>query len=330
MYKFLTCDDIEDLEIELTLKCQLKCWYCENVYKLRSNIEIDFNNLCALLKNFKKLKSVSLCGFGEPTLCSSLLNIINFIHSLNNVKINLFTNGTAQDLQFYQNLASKLNIDDTIIFSIYGSTNELNKYYRINQNLNQLIKCINIFQSCKVTVNYIQMEYNRYDFQRCINDKHILIKMFNHSNINIQYIKDCWTLFEQFNYKKAKELKICTEPKLCIKNILAYNKLTTDESFAKKVFYCESFDNKSLFVDVNLRIFPCPDMRIAADSQIIQKMIYKKYLNTRKKLSGHILKMTKQFIDMQYFNYDDIYELNSYKEICNQVGMHSERILNEI
>ena len=54
--RILTNDDIQLLEIELTLKCQLNCYYCSNLFKLRSNDEIDFGTLRQLILNFKNIK----------------------------------------------------------------------------------------------------------------------------------------------------------------------------------------------------------------------------------------------------------------------------------
>lgn len=322
MSNILTYDEIENLEIELTLKCQLKCHYCDKLFKLRSTREINLSNIKSLILKFKNLKSIQLCGFGEPMLYSSLFELINFIHSLqNNIKIELFTNGTAVSKKQYKKLAKLLTSNDIIVCSIYGSTNALHSYYRIGQTLDELLDNIQLFKHsrCQIIIKYIQMEYNKCDFNTCLLQPNILINKFNIPNLLIKYEDDCWTTYEQFNYVQAKTLKICSASSLGYKLSMVFNKLNTNNFYAKKIFWCESYIKKSLFIDVNLNIFPCSDMRLASESLLIQKLLYDKRLKfnaNAKNDQPH--NFFKTFNDQPIFDYSDIYSLYQYKELCNQ------------
>lgn len=313
----LTNNDIEVLEIELTLRCQLKCHYCDKLFKLRSNVDINLQKLQQLLYNFKNLRTIQICGMGEPTLYPQLFEVIQFIHSLPNVKIQLCTNGTAQNSIYYSHLAGMLEDDDSILFSMYGSTNALHAYYRIGQTLDDLFSTIRTFKNsrAKVILEYIQMEYNHIDFQRCFNDQQIIQDVFNDQNIDIHYLHDCWTIYERFNYKPAKDMKICTAAVDCIKNVQAMNIISNDDTIAKTIFYCDSYDNRSLFIDSRCRIFPCPDMRMA-DSISVQKILnrHRSFLS-----NANVFKAPKQFANAAIFDYNDIYALKDYRALCNQV-----------
>lgn len=318
--RVLTNSDIEKLEIEMTLRCQLKCHYCDKLFKLRSNVDIDIHQLKKILHNFKNLKSIQICGLGEPTLHPYLFDAIQFMHSLPNIKIQLVTNGTARDLSYYSQLANILNSNDSILFSMYGTTNSLHSYYRIGQSLDDLFETIRVFKRsrAKVILEYIQMEYNHYDFEKCFNNEQIIQNIFSGQSIDIHYLHACWTIYEQFSYKPAKDLKICTKVyDDCVKNMYAMNTIMHNDDIARKIFWCNSYDNKSLYVDSHCRIFPCSDMRMATDSIDIQKILINKH--NASPYATDNFKASKQFVDLSTFDYDDIYALNKYRMLCNQV-----------
>lgn len=317
--KVLTNNDIEKLEIEMTLRCQLKCHYCDKLFKLRSNVDIDLQQLQQLLHNFKNLKFIQICGLGEPTLHPYLFDAIQFMHSLPNVKIQLVTNGTARDLSYYSKLSNMLNSNDSILFSMYGTTNSLHSYYRIGQSLDNLFETIRVFKQskAKVILEYVQMEYNHSDFEKCFNNQQIIQDIFTRQNIEIHYLHDCWTIYERFNYKPAKDLKICTKSIDCARNMHAMNTITLNDNIAKTIFWCNSYNDKSLYIDSHCRIFPCPDMRMAADSIDIQKILLNKHKASSFKEDN--FKASKQFVDLFKFDYSDIYALSQYRELCNQV-----------
>lgn len=135
-------ETLENLDIELTNMCNLKCVYCLKVNPLMKNYiktpnQLDFDILTNFVKLLKKynLKEVTLMGnLSEPTLYNKFLEFIEFLKSLN-LTIHISSNANTHDENWWKKLATLLTKNDTIIFSVDGSTQESYKKYRVNGNI---------------------------------------------------------------------------------------------------------------------------------------------------------------------------------------------------
>ncbi len=134
---------INDVYIELTSNCNLRCSFCYNhsgdMFK-----ELDFNVIKKLIDYLcmQNVKEVFLSG-GEPTLYSKIYELIEYLDS-KEIDINLVTNGT---------LLTKINIQElkkikNFQISLEGlnlSTNVLRgdgTYELINKNIAHIVLMI--------------------------------------------------------------------------------------------------------------------------------------------------------------------------------------------
>ena len=99
----------------MTNKCNLKCMGCRrSVLNIEDSKEISLSTVKKLLSLYPDIKSFSIGGFGEPTLCEEFVNIMDFLKR-EGKKANIITNGTS--INKILRLKYK---PDRIIVSLYG------------------------------------------------------------------------------------------------------------------------------------------------------------------------------------------------------------------
>jgi organic radical activating enzyme len=128
---------IKGFHIEPTNICTLKCPRCSRT-KFNSQFPKKLKNKQLDLESLKKFididitnKLFNLCGgYGDPIYYDSLFPLIDWIKNNNGV-ISLSTNGSYKTKDWWNTLASKLTVDDTIVFGIDGIPENFTQY-RIN------------------------------------------------------------------------------------------------------------------------------------------------------------------------------------------------------
>jgi MoaA/NifB/PqqE/SkfB family radical SAM enzyme len=143
MYKL---SDIKSLHLETTSKCQAKCPQCARNWhggKLRPHIELDEITLEQFKEWFssdfiKQLTNISMCGrLGDPIIAKDTLEIFKYLRETNNnLILNMSTNGSARNSQWWTNLA-KLGVN--VYFALDGLS-DTHSIYRIGTNWEKVIE----------------------------------------------------------------------------------------------------------------------------------------------------------------------------------------------
>ena len=161
-------DDELWLHVELTNRCTLACPSCPRtqlngiskkaLQKLDLNID-DFENFLNC-SGGKKIKQLVLCGdYGDSIYYPHLLEFLKRFRTTKNFYI--VTNGSFQTPKFWNELASILTKEDSIIFAIDGDENT-NHIYRKNSNWGSIMMGLDIMvkSSAKVIWQTIIFNFN--------------------------------------------------------------------------------------------------------------------------------------------------------------------------
>lgn len=143
MYKL---EDIRDIHLELTSKCQARCPMCpRRINGGAINPLMSLNEIT--LEQFKEwftvpfiqqLDSLFMCGnLGDPIIAEDCLEIFQYLKETNpNMRLSMHTNGSARNIYWWKELA-KCNIKVT--FGIDGLA-DTHKLYRVNTDWHTIIK----------------------------------------------------------------------------------------------------------------------------------------------------------------------------------------------
>lgn len=169
-------DNISGLHLELTTKCNAMCPMCNRNFKgkIRENLpicELSLQDIKKILppEFVKKLKLISLCGvYGEPICNKELQSIINYLYECNdNVDIDLYTNGSLYESNWWANLASIMKgYKGTVIFGIDG-IGDIHELHRCNTNYKKVIKNAKAFIDAggNAQWDYIVFKHNEHQVE---------------------------------------------------------------------------------------------------------------------------------------------------------------------
>ena len=143
MYRY---QDIKDIHLEITSKCQAKCPMCPRRISggpLNPFIKLDEITLDVFKKWFeldfiKQLDSLFMCGnLGDPIISKDTLEIYQYLREANtNIRLAMHTNGSARDPEWWQRLA-QLKVKVTFGIDGLADTHHL---YRISTDFNKIIE----------------------------------------------------------------------------------------------------------------------------------------------------------------------------------------------
>jgi MoaA/NifB/PqqE/SkfB family radical SAM enzyme len=143
MYKL---EDIKDIHLELTSKCQARCPMCpRRIHGGMKNPLFDLNEIT--LEQFKdwfsedfirQLNALAMCGnLGDPIIAQDCLEIFQYLRELNTtMRLTLNTNASARQSDFWKGLA-QANVK--ILFGIDGLA-DTHEIYRIDTDWHKIIE----------------------------------------------------------------------------------------------------------------------------------------------------------------------------------------------
>ena len=143
MYKF---EDIKDVHLEVTTKCQARCPMCPRringgtLNPLMSLVEIDLDTFQKWFSEdfICQLDSLFMCGnLGDPIIAQDSLEIMRYLKAVNpNIRLSMHTNGGARSIQWWEALAVT---GTRVVFGIDGLA-DTHSLYRINTDWNKIIE----------------------------------------------------------------------------------------------------------------------------------------------------------------------------------------------
>ena len=255
-------NEILDIELELTTYCNADCPLCYRNYKTfkehyPKTISRDLETIKKDINKFPNLNFIKLVGsISEPTLYRNFFELVKFIKS-KHIRIEICTNGDTHNENngiWWFELGELLGEEDSIFFSICGSTQELHEVYRIGTNLDNIKRNASQLRKAK-KIDYaqcIRFEYNSDNFD----SDNFLKSISEFSNI---YMTETYLKKDQSNYTNQKNLN-----KL-LPNLKKQQDYIKVEKYATKLYKnkinqgndCMAFNEKSLQIDINGKIYPC-------------------------------------------------------------------------
>ena len=163
-----------DWHLEPSSKCTLRCPRCP---RAESNNPVEWMNKEFSLEFFTRtftkpliedhIKKISMVGdIGDPIYCHDLLDICRYIKDINpNIRLQIVTNGSYKNKDWWQDLSLILNDRDIVVFSVDGFDNTSNNIYRVNSNWDSIMTGMKILTSsnrCYVKWAAIAFRFNQH------------------------------------------------------------------------------------------------------------------------------------------------------------------------
>lgn len=192
------------LNIELTNYCNGHCPVClRQQYIGQPYYHLDYDTLIknltpTLLKTFHHITFYGASG--DPSLYPRLYDLIKYLKE-NNVIIEFTSNGDTRDDNWWANIFSLLDINDTVGLCLDGDTPEIHKLYR-GTDFNNVFRRIELLNQYDVykTVLSILFDYNADSLFR-------LNTLLKEKFPNIRHtIKSTHTQFGNFKYPTPEQI----------------------------------------------------------------------------------------------------------------------------
>tara|TARA_B100000927_G_scaffold286654_1_gene278477 strand:- start:440 stop:1363 length:924 start_codon:yes stop_codon:yes gene_type:complete len=119
-----------DIQIDVTDKCNAACLFCSR--NQEGNVvstDLTVEDIKKIIKS--DIKSLEMCGnYGDPTANRNLFPILDVLKD-NNIKVRVFTNGSAHKTSYWEELARRVG-DNPVLFALDGADKRTYEYYRVN------------------------------------------------------------------------------------------------------------------------------------------------------------------------------------------------------
>ena len=240
-------NEIEEFEMDLVSYCNLECPLCTRNYQhanhmLKDNVR-PLSEIIKQLNTFPNLKRTFCAGaISEPTLHPEFLDYLRYLKS-RNIYIELFTNGSTHNPDFWKEVANILDNNDQIHFTICGSTQELHEKYRVNSKLSKVLENADAVREVK-SIDYcqfIRFVYNENDEKN--------VKKFpftNHYTVDTEGVRR----INEKNKKVPNGIKPLPIRDKIIKQLFK-------NPPKKGEIQCKSLDDKKIFIDQFGNISAC-------------------------------------------------------------------------
>lgn len=139
--------DIAHLHVEVSSKCVLKCPRCPRTELKEDHPQINrdysLNDFCSIFSRtvLEKIKYLNFCGdIGDPIYATDFLSIVEYVKKTSpNTCVNIVTNGSYKDHDWWTTLGKCLTDSDRVTFSVDGWDHISNRVYRVNSDWNSII-----------------------------------------------------------------------------------------------------------------------------------------------------------------------------------------------
>jgi MoaA/NifB/PqqE/SkfB family radical SAM enzyme len=255
MYKL---EDIKDVHLELTSKCQARCPMCPRringgiLNPLITLVEIDLPTFKQWfpLDFLKQLKTFFMCGnLGDPIIAQDTLEIFQYIREVNpNIHLSMHTNGSARTVEWWKELA-KLNI--RIVFGIDGMS-DTHHLYRIGTDWHKIIKNCEAFINAGGWAEWHMLVFKHNEHQ--VNECEELSKIIGFKSFNTKHTSRFTdTKFNVIDDEgKTTHLLEPTERSI---NMIAKNKDAIQT--VNPTITCKAKNASSIYISADGNINPC-------------------------------------------------------------------------
>ena len=273
MYKY---SEIKTIHLEITSKCNASCPMCgRNVCGGAVNphlplTELSLADIKQIFSNsfLKQLKRIYMCGnYGDPITAKDTKEIFKFFRTANpSLNLSLFTNGSAQNPEWWRELGSLV---DKVHFSIDG-LEDTNSIYRRGTHFNKIMENVKSYIKGGGTAvwDYIVFQHNEHQVELARErakemgfEKFVVKKTGRFYSNQKSKVKT-----EQVILNKKGEpdglLKMPTDPKYQNRSLKKEEELTKKhnslhEYLNQTPIHCKVAEEKSLYISAEAFVFPC-------------------------------------------------------------------------
>ncbi len=172
MYKL---EDIRDIHLEITSKCQAKCPMCPRringgaLNPLMSLNEITLERFKEWFPEdfIKQLNSLFMCGnLGDPIIAQDCAKIFQYLRETNpTIRLSMNTNGSARSWQFWKKLAE---LKVSVRFGIDGLI-DTHKLYRVDTDWVKILDNAKLFINAggEATWDMLVFKHNEHQVDIC-------------------------------------------------------------------------------------------------------------------------------------------------------------------
>lgn len=255
MYKL---EDIRDIHLELTSKCQARCPMCPRringgminpLFKLN---EIDLETFQRWFPQpfIKQLNSLFMCGnLGDPIIAKDCLEIFELLRRINpDIKLSMHTNGSARETQWWEKLAG---LGVRVVFGIDGLSDTHN-LYRISTDWKNIIENAKVFIQAggRAEWHMLVFEHNEHQIEDCRSlSEQIGFKVFQTKHTT-RFIKDKFHVLN--DQGKTTHILYPTEKS---KEMMKRSLDLTEFEFSG--ISCKAQKNKQFYISADGNISPC-------------------------------------------------------------------------
>lgn len=174
-HMFLRYEDIRQILIEPTNKCNLLCPQCARVDDGRVNPRLNLTELS--VQDYEniftsdlspRLDVVTLNGnYGDPAAASNLLWLVEFLKKGGVNKIQINSNGSLRSKSWWKDLAKLLSGPrDEVVFGIDG-LKDTNRRYRVNSIFEKIMENAEEYIRCggRALWSYLVFEHNQHQVE---------------------------------------------------------------------------------------------------------------------------------------------------------------------
>ena len=166
---------LQTVNVDLSSKCLLQCVYCQRQSwseqhgaigrnKVKISSDMPFEDFQKIGKTFKKMH---LCGqISDPIYHPHLLQYLRYA-SDNNIQIQVHTNGTGKNNQYWKDIYS-IKKRMRFVFGIDGIDQKTVNLHRVGQNFHQSFKAMLLGSQSHHTIcwQFIPFRHNEHQLKR--------------------------------------------------------------------------------------------------------------------------------------------------------------------
>lgn len=261
MFKF---DQLRQIQIEITNRCQASCPMCpRNIHGGLENPLLTHNDwtLDDFIKIFpsdvlSQLQQIIFCGdFGEPILNNDLLGMCEYLATTAlHIRVQIHTNGSARNQQWWTSLATSLPSNHTVVFALDGLA-DTHSIYRIGTDYNQIIRNARAFINAGGQAEwcFIRFKHNAHQ----VEEAQELANQLGFKNFSVKNSKR-FSRPHPVVDKEGKFLYNIEQPTESPIEFVGKSHVVghKDWNNADKI-NCQSIQDKDLYIDAHYLLSPC-------------------------------------------------------------------------
>lgn len=263
MYNY---NDIRQLHIEVSSYCQASCPQCiRNIHGGLPNPLLKENNISLeqfihiLPEQFvKQLNHIIFCGIaGDPLSNKHIDKMIEYVSSINpDIHIDLHTNGSFRNVDWWHNLSKIMPKNHTVHFGIDG-LRDTHSIYRIGTDYDKIIENSKTFNSNNGNSvwHFIKFKHNEHQVEEArVLSKSLGFKDFNVKN-TIRFVdSETYQVLDKNGTVLYKLEQPTSQP---IKFVSRNDSNNYKTLLSNRTVNCQAKRDKSIYIDSQYLLWPC-------------------------------------------------------------------------